>query len=1051
MTDTVQVFISYSHEDARYLEKGSLLGSLRGLEKENITFWTDREIKTGEHWDDVIKAKIQEADIALVLVSQNFLDSDYCQNVEIKHFLVQKKHLFPIILSPCEWKRHDWLSSRQFLPGGDKTIEEHYTDAGRRKRLFLEIREQLRYRVEKIRQAAKDRETPLPPALQALRDIICATDRPATDLNLLLPDTLDEILRYRPRNLTEYRLHRIADWSQPRYALDKRFIQLTLLVDKGEDTQGPRWKSSRQFQELREMLQETVESPALVLLGPPGSGKSTLLGRLEWNLAVDALRDPTAEQARLSFFVPLNQYKPARPGDSLPDPRQWLAERWAQRFPGLPPLEDWLCAGRGILLLDALNEMPPAGRDAIGRWKEFLLEMAQTCSGSRFIFSCRSLDYSSSLSSKDLPVPHVRIESLSDSQVEHFLQLYSDHGDTLWRHLQGTPQLDLYRTPIYLHMLMKQADAEGHIPQGRAVLFTGFVRQALQREKRADNPRFQADELLTQLDCDWLVQHQWEHAKDACELPNHGVLVPKLASLAYQMQEQRITTEASQVRIDYDQALKLLEHARAKDILTAGVDLGILDRDYRDVLYVHQLMQEYFAARCLAAAPDAERVRTEWRADRINPSLAQVLAQLADADPLPPAPVTGWEETTVLAVAMSASPEAFVTALMETNLPLAGRCAAQPDVHISEDLRTRLRWALVERTQDRAADLRARIAAGLALGPLGDPRFERRKGPHGDYLLPPLVEIPGGTYTLGSEEGEGSYVLGDKDRECPVCSVQLAPFQMGKFPVTNAEWKLFMEAGGYEDERWWDTEAAKAWRRGEGTAEGAKQEPREIRKWFQDHLDSLHEYKQLTAEEIKEWTKYARMSDDEFEAWLNEEYPPGRQTQPAFWNEGAFNNPVWPVVGICWYEARAYCTWLSAQTGQSFRLLTEAEWEAAARGSTGHRYAYGDDFDATRCNTFETHIRRTTPIGVFPDGETPAGLVDMTGNTFDWISSLYRSYPYAASDGREGAVAEGRRVARGGSWPDDRSVARAAYRFRRSPGSRDHNLGFRVGCVAPIL
>src|SRR5512135_2192265 len=124
MADTVRVFVSYSHTDARYLEKNSLLGFLRGLEKEDIEFWTDLEIKPGELWDDVIKAKIQQADIALVLVSQAFLNSDYCQNVEIQHFLAQKTHLFPIILSPCEWKRYEWLHSRQFLPSGDKTIEE---------------------------------------------------------------------------------------------------------------------------------------------------------------------------------------------------------------------------------------------------------------------------------------------------------------------------------------------------------------------------------------------------------------------------------------------------------------------------------------------------------------------------------------------------------------------------------------------------------------------------------------------------------------------------------------------------------------------------------------------------------------------------------------------------------------------------------------------------------------------------------------------------------------------------------------------------------------
>lgn len=238
MTATVRIFVSYSHADARYLGKESLLGFLRRLEKEDVECWTDQKIQAGELWDDVIKAEIQQADIALALISQAFLDSPYCQDVEIRHFLARQKHLFPIILSLCEWKRYEWLSRRQFLPGGDETIEEHYTDEGRCKRLFLTIREQLRHRAEQIHQAAKERETPLPPALQALWDMVCSADRPA-DLNLL-PDTLTEILRQAPRNLTEYRLNRIADWSQPQYGLDRRFVQLTLLLDKGEDSQGPR-------------------------------------------------------------------------------------------------------------------------------------------------------------------------------------------------------------------------------------------------------------------------------------------------------------------------------------------------------------------------------------------------------------------------------------------------------------------------------------------------------------------------------------------------------------------------------------------------------------------------------------------------------------------------------------------------------------------------------------------------------------------------------------------------------------------------------------------
>ena len=417
---------------------------------------------------------------------------------------------------------------------------------------------------------------PLPPALQTLWDIICAAERPI-DLDLL-PDTLAEIRQHSPRNLTEYRLNRIADWSQPRYELDKRFVQLTLLLDKGEDAQGPRWESSRQFQDLRDVLQETLDTPALVLLGPPGSGKSTLLRRLEWDLAVDALRDPTAEQARLSFFVPLNQYQPARPGGSLPEPRQWLAERWAQRFPGLPPVDDWLRTGRGILLLDALNEIPSKGREAIGLWKKFLLDMAQACPGSRLIFSCRSLDYSSPLSSKDLTVPHVRIESLSDAQVEHFLQVYSPHGATLWRHLKGTPQLDLYRTPIYLKMLVNQADAEGHIPEGRASLFTGFVRQALQRERRAENPHFQPDDLLTQRDCERLTQHRWKHAYD---LPGRGVLIPKLTAWPIGCSNSASPPKPRRCASTTTRRWRCWSMPKRRTILKAGVDLGVLDMDVR--------------------------------------------------------------------------------------------------------------------------------------------------------------------------------------------------------------------------------------------------------------------------------------------------------------------------------------------------------------------------------------------------------------------------------------------------------------------------------------
>ena len=152
-TQTLKVFVTYSHKDAAYLEDDSLLGFLKGLEKtEDIALWTDQKIMAGEPWDEVIKTNLRESRIALVLVSEWFLDSPYCQDVEIQELLAGKAHLIPVILSPCSWRRFKWLSSRQFLPGGDETIEEHYTDAGKRKRLYLTIKDQLREIVGWVRQ-----------------------------------------------------------------------------------------------------------------------------------------------------------------------------------------------------------------------------------------------------------------------------------------------------------------------------------------------------------------------------------------------------------------------------------------------------------------------------------------------------------------------------------------------------------------------------------------------------------------------------------------------------------------------------------------------------------------------------------------------------------------------------------------------------------------------------------------------------------------------------------------------------------------------------------
>ncbi|MCB9176978.1 MAG: SUMF1/EgtB/PvdO family nonheme iron enzyme [Caldilineae bacterium] len=880
---------------------------------------------------------------------------------------------------------------------------------------------------------------------------------------VLTTDQLRQAAQHRPADLREYRLGRIAEWSQPHYRLDGRFVALTLLMDQGEDAPGDRWVPAPVRQHDLGALMATLPDPALVVLGPPGGGKSTLLRHLEMDRAIAALREEDGAEG-VTFLIQMSQYKPEAAGAAPPPPGAWLAERWAERFPDLPALDSLLAEGRVTLLLDALNEMPVASerefRERLGGWKDWLLRLTQERPGNRVVFSCRTLDYSAPLSTPALRVPQVQIEALDDAQVHEFLRRYSPvRGEDIWKAIAGTPQLEALRAPFFLALLVDQVEASGELAQDRAGLFTGFVRQALKREVERDNPLFALEELLSSRDLRRLTHWQWQGAYD---LPERGALMPKLSGLAYGMQTADAAGGASQLRLDYDRALELLSHDQDETLVKAGVAIGVLDEDpaVDELLYRHQLLQEYFAARVLSRAPQPELVRAPWRAAEIRPSVRELLETLRPADALPALPTTGWEETTILAAAMSAEPEGFIRALMAENLAVAGRAALVPTVasKLSERFQDELRRALLERSRDRDADLRARVEAGFVLGDLGDPRLERRVGPEGAYLLPPMVDLAGGTYPIGEvpspdfdEDTPGAFVPMRRH------SVDLAPFAIGRFSVTNAEYACFMAAGGYEDERWWETEEARAWRRGEGTAETTKRGARTTVAIFKQHPEApveLRDSGQIDDAIFERFQLRMAMSEAELEAHLSELYPGGRLTEPNWWRDARYNHPAQPVVGLSWFEALAYCAWLSAQTGQAFRLPSEVEWEAAARGRAGRRYAYGEDGDPLKGNLLETRLRRPSPVGIFAEGETPEGLSDFGANSLDWTLSLwgrdastpeYRS-PYVAHDGREdlSVGSEWLRVARGSSFYAGIGRSQPSLRDKSHPDERGDFRGLRL-------
>ena len=162
------------------------------------------------------------------------------------------------------------------------------------------------------------------------------------------------------------------------------------------------------------------------------------------------------------------------------------------------------------------------------------------------------------------------------------------------------------------------------------------------------------------------------------------------------------------------------------------------------------------------------------------------------------------------------------------------------------------------------------------------------------------------------------------------------------------------------------------------------------------------------------------------------------------WGRGAR-----PVINVSWEEARAYAAWLGEQTGQRYRLPSEAEWEYAARAGTETAYSWGDEIGVNRANGCDSGSKwsgkRTSPVGSFE--HNAFGLYDLHGNVWKWVEDCWhRNYEGAPSDGS--AWTSGcdiaMHVVRGGSWLYDPRDMRSANRYWEAPSNHDYDIGFRL-------
>ncbi|MFI0902758.1 ergothioneine biosynthesis protein EgtB [Streptomyces sioyaensis] len=259
-------------------------------------------------------------------------------------------------------------------------------------------------------------------------------------------------------------------------------------------------------------------------------------------------------------------------------------------------------------------------------------------------------------------------------------------------------------------------------------------------------------------------------------------------------------------------------------------------------------------------------------------------------------------------------------------------------------------------------------------------------------IIPAEVLVPGGPFTMGTSTEPWAL-----DNERPAHRRLVPAFLIDTTPVSNGAYQRFIEAGGYEDPRWW-------------TPEG----------WAQVQGHALHA--------PLFWKRDGGQ-------WLRRRFG---VTEPV--------PPDEPVLHVSWYEADAYARW----TGR--RLPSEVEWEKAARydPATGRamRYPWGDeDPTPAHANLGQRHLR-PAPIGSYPDGRSPLGVRQLIGDVWEWTASDFLPYPgFAAFPYREYSevfFGDEYKVLRGGSFAVDAVACRGTFRNWDLPVRRQIFSGFRT-------
>lgn len=810
-----------------------------------------------------------------------------------------------------------------------------------------------------------------------------------------------------------------VDGDESDITLDKIYIALNTT----EEYEIKKFKEEINFKQIYEdkrlitALKSVAKYKKLALLGDPGAGKSTfvknllawqagfLLGKLQDANGIEAdllpaliiLRDLTPRLANVEIdSLPANQrdakltqiiweHMQADLGEECADFREGLSEA--------------LHSGKCLLVLDGLDEVPHDLRVRVRQAVDALFKHYHL---QRAVITCRVRSY---VGETILPSFESRtLAPFNEDQIKNFVEHWYTTQRTLGKFNKEQAQdrikdlsnaaleddmRELSSNPMLLTTMAIIHQREVGLPRERVRLYQQAVEVLLRRWQK----------------------HKVGDAALADFLKNDLKLRAVMEALAYQA-HRASTKESGTGSLLRKDALALLED----DNLLGNMHLAVEFLDYVDqragllvgyggelnkptaYSFPHRTFQEYLAGAYLARQRDRVRTIYEHAAEGDSWDLA---AQLAFEELY----YNRRSENELLDLAYQLDQpggrgEQCERARLWAGqiITLVGKEVTERDTHPNggKAYLARLIPGLVPVLTSSLLPPLERVEAGRILAQLGDPREEVMT-----IAKLTFCRIPAGEFIMG----------GGKEQH----KVTLPEYFISQYPITNAQFDAFVKAEGYKQEKYWGEAKQNGHWRDEGFKGSLENEPRQGSKDYG--------------------------------------YP--------------YNLTNHPVVGVTWYEALAFTRWLNQQIQQvgyfhvfnenalipfnrewQVTLPNEAEWEKAARGpsidsGSGRDYPWGKEFNPNFANTSETGIKTTSAVGCFPQGASPFGLQDASGNVWELMRNDYDS----EKDDFQSKTDKG---LRGGSYLFPSGNVRCAFRFWSFPIDMIRDGGFRVA-ISPVL